>query len=127
MIEFQELWDNRMKNYNVDDCKYYDLLTRKIISVEQFADILKEIDLIEAGYRFERLPFTGYCDKNGNKIYLNDILLFEDIKCVVYFINYKFVFSTLNIEDGEEAVYFDNIMKSDAKNYIEVIGNTYLK
>lgn len=127
MIEFQDLWNNRMKNYNVDDCKHYDLLTKKIISTEELSDILKEIDLIEADYRFEKLPFTGYCDKNNKKIYLNDILLLEDIKCVVFFINYQFRFSPLNSEDGTEVVTFDSVMQSDAKNYIEVIGNTYLR
>lgn len=126
-MEFQELWNNRMKNYKVDDCKYYDALTNKIITIEEMIKIAHEIGTINAYYRFIKLPFTGYSDKNNNKIYLNDILLLEDMKCVVFFINYQFRLSPLNVKDGIEIVTFDSVMQSDAKNYIEIIGNTYVK
>lgn len=126
-MKFQELWNNRTKNNNIDDCKYYDALTNKIITIEEMSGIAHEIGTVNAYYRFIKLPFTGYCDKNNKKIYLNDILDFDGIKCVVFFVNYEFRFTHLEPDDGHIVVTFDSVMQSDAKDYIEIIGNTYIK
>jgi Mg2+ and Co2+ transporter CorA len=67
--------------------------------------------------------YTGFCDKNENKIYLGDIVSFREYNTVVKFLDGSYILEILEPKSTMKFFWFHTVR--DNKDEMEIIGNTY--